>query len=60
MKWFAIGIVALSVSIGAYVGVQKHDFIISCLVGLVAGLVIVGFARILAILTGKGERHRSS
>ena len=60
MKWFAIGIVALSVSIGAYVGVQKHDFIISCLVGLVAGLVIVGLARILAILTGKGERHRSS
>ena len=53
MKWFAVGIVALSVSIGAYVGVQKHDFIISCLVGLVAGLLVVGFARILFSAFGK-------
>jgi NhaP-type Na+/H+ or K+/H+ antiporter len=53
MKWFAIGIVALSVSIGAYVGVQKHDFIFSCLVGLVAGLLIVGLARILVSTIGK-------
>ena len=53
MKWFAMGIVALSVAIGAYVGVQKHDFIISCLVGLVAGLLIVGVARILLSTIGK-------
>ena len=53
MKWFATGIIALSVSIGAYVGVQKHDFVISCLVGLVAGLVIVGLARILLSVMGK-------
>ena len=53
MKWFATGIIALSVSIGAYVGVQKHDFVISCLVGLVAGLVIVGLARILLSVMSK-------
>lgn len=47
MKWFATAIIALSVSVGAYVGVQRHDFIVSCLVGLVAGLAIVGLARIL-------------
>lgn len=53
MKWFATGIIALSVSIGAYVGVQRHDFVISCLVGLIASLVIVGLARILLSVMGK-------
>ena len=53
MKWFATGIIALSVSIGAYVGVQRHDFVISCLVGLIAGLVIVGLARIFLSVMGK-------
>jgi hypothetical protein len=53
MKWFATGIIGLSVSIGAYIGVQKHDFIISSLVGLVAGLLIVGLARILLSVMGK-------
>lgn len=53
MKWFATGIIALSVSIGAYVGVQRHDFVISCLVGLIASLVIVGLARILLSVMGR-------